>query len=207
MKQLSLLPEDDRNWTNDDWQTPEGSAIAMSRLVKQTDLRILEPCAGTGQIAKFLPDKLGGLNTCCEINPARFRQGMKNAPGCCWINGDFLEVDVDAVLLTSCEFIYDLIIGNPPFSKCVEFIERSLSLLDIDNNQSRILFLLPIDWNCGKARAAAWKKLDAHIHHEYRIEGRIAFLDANGIPQPKRQIYDAVFDIRLGRRFGGVSYL
>jgi hypothetical protein len=206
MKQLSLLSEDENNWTNDDWQTPEGIAIAMSRLVNKTDLRILEPCAGTGQIAKFLPNNLRGLNTCCEINPARFRQGMANVPSCCWMNADFLDNDV-VLSFSNYELIYDLIIGNPPFSMCVEFIERSLSLLDPDNDQARILFLLPIDWNCGKARAAAWNKLEAHIHHEYRIEGRVAFLDANGVPQPKRQVYDAVFDIRPGFRMAAVSYL
>ncbi|MBE9037652.1 hypothetical protein [aff. Roholtiella sp. LEGE 12411] len=58
-----------------------------------------------------------------------------------------------------------MIISNPPFSKCVEFVERSLCLLNPDNPESRILFLLPLDWTGSKERGNAWRKLNAHISH------------------------------------------
>lgn len=197
MKQLSLLPEPENNWTSDDWQTPDSVAIAMSKLINKSDRRILEPCAATGQIAKFLP--IDTDNVCCEISLNRWREGLNNASWCHWLNINYFE---------NYELgVFDLIIGNPPFSRCVEFIERSLQLLNTQNNEARILFLLPLDWNCSKARAIAWKRLNAHIHHLYQIEGRVAFLDANGVPQTKRQVCDAVFDIRPGRRNSGISYL
>ncbi len=37
--------------------------------------------------------------------------------------------------------------------------------------------------------------------------GRVAFLDAEGVPRSRRQCCDAVFDIRPGRIDSSVSYL
>jgi hypothetical protein len=198
MRQLSLFSanDDEQDWTTDDWQTPDGVAIAMSRLVIPSDSRILEPCAGTGQIAKFLPQDR--FVVCREVDRCRYNQGLINAPHCHWSCADYFEDEITAP--------YDLIITNPPFSRCVEFVERSLSLLDPENSNARILFLLPLDWNCTLGRASAWKKLNAHIHHEYRVEGRVGYLDRNGIQQNNRQVCDAVFDIRLGKG-GNVTYL
>jgi Methyltransferase small domain len=197
LKQLSLLSFEENNWTSDDWQTPDSIAIALSKLVRPTDASILEPCAGTGQISKFLPQDRRVFSI--EISPSRYELLKINAPHSRCLKGDFFK--------DTSPRRYDLIISNPPFSRCVEFVERSLNILNLQNAEARILFLLPIDWNCSKSRARAWKNLDAHIHCEYRIEGRVAFLDGNGVPQSKRQVCDAVFDIRPGRKEGGVNYL
>jgi hypothetical protein len=89
-----------------------------------------------------------------------------------------------------------------------------------DSPNSRLLFLMPLDWNCAQSRAKVWESLDAHIHHIYPVSTRIDYLK-NGIPMSKcqktingvpqfdkngkpirnsgRQCYDAVFDIRLGK--------
>lgn len=199
LTQINLLDDSTSNtsndeWSADDWQTPNNVAKMMSKLILPSDLNILEPCAGIGQIAQFLP-----LHAYCnEIKANRYDIGKTK--GHKWFNLDFL-----AVSEWDCRF--DLIITNPPFSLCMEFIERSLSLLNIDNPNSRLIFLLPLDWNCPKGRSDKWKHINAHIFAEYRIVGRVAFLDKTGSPQARRQCSDAVFDIRPGKQLSQIMYL
>lgn len=205
MRQLSLFAESEGNWSSDNWQTPDVVAIAMSQLIKDSDRAILEPCAGSGQIAKQLPLKDSNRKiVCCEINSDRYRVGTQAAPKCTWYDDDYFG---DIAERLNWENSFDLIIGNPPFSNCVEFIARSLPLLNQKNADARILFLLPLDWNCSHKRANEWKRLNAHIHHEYRWQGRIAYLDGDGVAQSRRQVCDAVFDLRLGSLNSVVSYL
>ncbi len=153
------------NWTPDDWQTPDAVARAMAQLVTPSDYFILEPAAGTGQIAKYILDPYFQSILCLDINQSRVDKGRYNAPDCTWLVADFLHDEIEPATR------FDLIITNPPFSQCVEFIERSLTLLNPDNPQARLIFLLPLDWNCSKARGAHWQRLNAHIHKEYRIMG------------------------------------
>lgn len=185
MQQLTLFPETQFDWTTDDWQTPTDLAKKIAGLVTDSDRVILEPAAGSGQIAQFLPQG----SWCVESNLQRVAQGKLKAPQCRWINDSFLN---------QIELFPDLIIGNPPFSQKWKFIEWGLEILNPCNDEARILFLLPIDFNCGIASGNYWSKLDCYIHHEYRIQNRVAYLDSNGKPQTGRQIYDAVFDIRSG---------
>ena len=206
MQQLSLFPEEQDDWTPDDWQTPNEVAGPMSELVKPSDRIILEPCAGTGQIVKYLvnlPSKTIHAN---ERSYSRYKQGRLNTQSpfsALWLHSDFFSTNWDSSVR---EQRYDLVITNPPFSQCVEFIERSLSLLNPNNPESRLLFLLPLDWNCSLERGRHWQRLNAHIHHAYQIMGRVPYLDASGVPQRGRQVCDAVFDIRPG--VGGcISYL
>ena len=203
-----IKEEDD--FTNDDYETPDWLAKKMAELVLPTDREILEPFAGSGQIAKYLPSDR--LIECVETKYSRFLRGKENAQSAVWINGNFFD---DNVAKWGC----DLIITNPPFSKCIEAVTKSLALLN-DSPNSRLLFLMPLDWNCAQSRAKAWESLDAHIHHIYPVSTRIDYLK-NGIPMSKcqktingvpqfdkngkpirnsgRQCYDAVFDIRLGK--------
>jgi hypothetical protein len=196
------------DFTNDDYETPNWLSKAMANLVLPTDREILEPFAGSGQIAKYLPGDR--LIECVEIKYSRFLQGKEKAKLATWVNGNFFN-DVSSSY-------FDLIITNPPFSLCVEAVAKSLELLN-DRTNSRLLFLMPLDWNCSQSRAKAWDVLDAHIHHIYPIADRIDYLKdgipmskqqkiVNGVPQFKsgkpvmnsgRQCYDAVFDIRLGK--------
>jgi hypothetical protein len=211
MNQLTLfepqvIVSDD--FTNDDYETPDWLAKAMANLVLPTDKQVLEPFAGSGQIAKYLPTDRSV--ECLEIKYSRFLEGKNNAPFAAWVNGDFFK---DASIW-GC----DLIVTNPPFSLCVEAVAKSLRLLNNSPN-SRLLFLMPLDWNCSQGRAKAWESLNAHIHHIYPIADRVDYLKEgipmskcqkiiNGLPQFKngkpvmnsgRQCYDAVFDIRLGK--------
>lgn len=197
------------DFTNDDYETPSWLAKAMANLVLPTDKQILEPFAGSGQIAKYLPSDRSV--ECVELKYSRFLQGKNNAPWCEWENGCFFN----DIATWGC----DLIVTNPPFSKCVEAVAKSLRLLN-GNSNSRLLFLMPLDWNCSQSRAKAWDTLDAHIHHIYPIADRVDYLKEGipmskcqkiiqGVPQFKngkalmnsgRQCYDAIFDIRLGKQ-------
>jgi hypothetical protein len=217
-------------WTNDDWETPDDVAKKMAGLIKGDDVLICEPCCGTGQIIKYLPLHTTEL-TCCEINSERSAKALEKTRY--WNYKDTLYTsDFLGDIAYKLNWIgyFDVVITNPPFSKCVQFIERSLELLNPDNPNARLLFLLPVDWMSAKGRAEHWRRLDAHIHHVYLVEGRTDYLK-NGVPAsqlPKvckhsgnvilhpinkkpvmmsgRQLSDAVFDIRQGKD-GCVSYL
>lgn len=209
--------QDLETFTNDDYETPDYIASAMANLILPGDKNILEPFAGTGQIVKHLPGDR--FIDAVEIKRSRYLQ-LKN---CCFTyNGSFFEFDHHND--------YDLIITNPPFSLCIEAIAHSLKLLNSDNPTARLLFLMPLDWNCAQSRAKVWDELDAHIHHVYRIPKRVDYL-INGVPcsktpkkldngkdminaitrKPKmmsgRQCYDAVFDIRAGKENPSTTFL
>lgn len=205
--QISLFPLQnlETDFTADDWETPDNVASSMAALVKTSDRRVLEPAAGSGQIAQFLPT---GSN-CCEIKPYRVSLGRQKAPQCHWIQADFFELDLESPLLGNSNQAsqgYDLIITNPPFSRCIEFLELGLKLLNRNNPQARLLYLLPVDFCSSVERGQALRALDCHIHHEYRILNRVAYL-RDGKAYKGRQIYDAVFDIRPGTQSGAISFL
>lgn len=206
--QLSLLPHtQSEEFTSDDYETPCNVARAMASLVREDEQHILEPFAGTGQIAQFLPNNV----LCNEIKHSRFLKGL-NRTGLSWINEDFFQPQSMTIGES-----YDLIISNPPWSLSMDAVERSLELI---HSNGRILFLMPLDWNCSQQRSRRWMSLDAHIRHVYRIPKRIDYL-VDGIPcsqmiktrngepvfkpsgKPEmmsgRQCYDAVFDIRPGK--------
>ncbi len=178
---------DIEEWTSDDWETPSDIAGAIARLIQPHEMDILEPAAGTGQILAQIPYHPDRIVTAVEIKQGRYKQGStEDYPNLCqWLWGDFLEQSFD------CHF--SLIVTNPPFSLRMEFIERSLQLL---TPNGRLLFLLPVDFYCGKAMGNKWRRLPCYIHKQYTIQNRVAYLDALGQPQKGRQIYDAVFDIR-----------
>jgi hypothetical protein len=219
MNQLSLS-QSVEEFTNDDYETPDKEAKAIASLVLPTDKNILEPFAGSGQIVKYLPSDR--IITVAEIKYCRILQLRQLRNHSFNFNGDFFKL----VNFTR----YDLIITNPPFSLCMEAIAHSLKLLNPDNPTARLLFLMPLDWNCAQSRAKVWDGLDAHIHHVYRIPKRVDYL-INGVPcsktpkkldngkdminalsrKPKmmsgRQCYDAVFDIRLGKENPSTTFL
>jgi len=207
------------DFTNDDYETPDDIAKAMANLVIATDRNILEPFAGTGQIVKYLPsDRIIDVVEIKRIRIEKMLLGVLNFNSIC--NMDFFDLDCETRK-------YDLIITNPPFSLCMEAISHSLKLLNPDNPNSRLLFLIPLDTFASQGRSEKLKNLDAHIHHTHLIPRRIDYLKdgepmskcqktVNGIPQFKngkpiknsgRQCYDAVFDIRLGKEQATTTFL
>ncbi|MEB3189684.1 MAG: hypothetical protein VKL42_04995 [Snowella sp.] len=198
-------------FNKNDYETPDNIAKAMAKLILPTDRYILEPCAGTGQIVKALLKVVNDDTTILanEISKERFRK-------LCQINkvsakcNDFLYVDSPHA--------WDLIITNPPFDYALEFIAKSLTLLN-DKPESRLLFLMPIDTFSSQGRANQLQELDCHISKIHIIPGRIDYLkdgvpmskcqkEIDGVPQFKngkpvmcsgRQVSDAVFEIKKGK--------
>ena len=189
LTQLSLFGDKADDWCSDDWQTPLWLAQKIAQLQTFQERVVIDAGAGVGNITRFL----SGTVYAIEQNKLRVDRGKAITPHAQWIHTNYLESIFQA----------DLIIGNPPFSLAIDFIEHSLPLL---NTGGRILFLLPLDWNCTKKVAARWKKTGAVIFHEYRIEGRVAYLNGSGQPQSGRQVCDAVFDIRPAGN-SAVSYM
>ncbi|MEM9213961.1 MAG: hypothetical protein AAGD25_06400 [Cyanobacteria bacterium P01_F01_bin.150] len=187
-------------WSPDDWETPDSLAAFMAALVQPNEM-VLEPFAGTGQIAKFFRP---GQLICGENNPARYAELIKNVsfpalypPSCSdFFSGEFKY--------WSCLPI-DVVCTNPPFSRAVDAIKKGLEVLDSSSPSQRLLYLLPHDWDQAQGRNAQFSQLDCHIHHIHKISGRVAYLK-DGVPHSQRQIYDAVFDIRPGKVGGCVSY-
>ena len=219
------------SFTNDDYETPDWLAKAMCNLVLPTEKYILEPFAGTGQIVKHLPSdsealRRNRITDAVEIKPSRFRSLSLLPPQ--KRTGSLYQSNFFEMQKWDFGSEYDLIITNPPFSLCVEAIAHALTLLNLDNPDARLLFLMPVDylkkgipmsqcqkikdgvpqfdkngkpimnsgrqcldWNCAQSRAKKWGKLDAHIHHVYRIAKR----------------YDAVFDIRPGKINPSTTFL
>lgn len=208
--QSSLFPDHvpdqhfdyDGEFSSDDWESPDDTARKIASLVLPSDLTILEPAAGTGQIAKFLP--AGSIAV--EIQHGRYQIGRSKASSCAWYCADFLNPKFRFDRGDTRNDGFDLVATNPPFSIGMQFIARSLSLLNPSYEHARLLFLLPADYFQAKGINQAFSSLDCHIHRVYQFVGRIAYLES-GVAKSGRMRNDCVFDIRLGKHQGGVIFL
>lgn len=194
LAEYEVYPDD---FCPDDWETPCDIARPMARLLLPSDRRVLEPAAGTGQIARWVDGDR--FLVCNELNPVRFRRGEQLLPAATkvgglsriWTNTDFLQSEPHVW--------YDTIISNPPFSLAVEFLETALTLLNPDNPSARVLFLLPIAFFSTQERCDRLEALDCRIYQRHRIRGRLRYLK-NGIPvRHDRQCDDCVYDFRPSR--------
>lgn len=207
-QQFSLfeLAEYEPDFTPDCWETPDDIAQRIAALVLSCDRRIMEPATGTGQIAQYLPTG----SVCCEIKPLRVQTLKLKASHCQTLQADFLLLEPGMPPLSEFEKSeqgFDVIITNPPFSLAIEFIDQGLRLLNKNNPQARLLYLLPIDFGCSIKRGTALATLDCHVYHVYWIRDRIAYI-RDGIAYKGRQCYDAVFDLRPGKKVSApISYL
>lgn len=192
----SNLPNTD-DWSSDDWETPPEVARFMSSLVQSSELLIMEPAAGTGAIAQHLPNG----TTCVELNPIRHMAGM--VPYQKWLCENFLDYAENL-----CEYWHEtgetnntrgfhLIIGNPPFSFGMEFLQSAFTIL---RDEGRILFLLPSEFFQSQARAAALKDIGLCITRQWSIAGRVGFIKQGKVCN-QRQCYDSVFELRDARHF------
>ena len=220
--QISLfpLPEFEADFTSDDWETPDDIAQKMASLIQPLDRRILEPAAGTGQIAKFLP-----RNTfCCEIKSSRVQIGREKAPHCHWVQYDFLTLALGLSVLEQLGSPWqgcDLLVTNPPFSRCISFIEQGLKLLNRDNPKARLLYLLPREDLLTKQDSPLQHRLFAQLtNHSKRavlfcqgklepidfcssVERGLAFLSLDCHVHHEHRILNRVAYIRDGKAFKG----
>ena len=194
--QQTLIPETETRdpdiWSPDDWETPQWLAKKMAGLLLPSDRAIWEPSAGTGNIAAEIPK--GKHLICSELNHARYLVGSQRVQHGIWCNEDVL----DSYCWANYENSFSVVIGNPPFSRLIEFIEVGLNSLLLHYDLARILFLLPGNFDQAKERGAAFEALDCHIAKRYKIRDRVRYLK-NGVSVAGRQIDDCVFDIRPGK--------
>lgn len=109
---------------------------------------VLEPSAGNGNIVKSLLG--GGIRkeyiTTCEIREEE-KDGL-NA-----ISGEVIICDFLSDMDTSRKF--DLIIGNPPYSDAINFVEKCLNML---SDNGKLIFLLRTAFLESKSRYDFWQK-------------------------------------------------
>ena len=174
-----------KGWHPDKWETPEPVARFMASLLLPHERRILEPSAGRGAIAQHLPD----FTTCIELDPVRHQEGA--VPHQNWMCGDFLSYAKNAPKR------FDVVIGNPPFSRGMEFIFAAAKVRKMDG---RILYLLPTEFFQSQERAVQFLDSGLVITSQWQIAGRIGF-EQEGVIHNGRQCYDTVFEFRSGQYY------
>jgi hypothetical protein len=198
MNQLELIASPKNTWeTSDDWETPDDLAQRIAAMVRADDAFIIEPSAGTGNIAKYLPK--GTL--CIEQNSCRCSIGAETYSQHQWMLGDFLDTNHTHMWWpswpdsksTRTHCIPDLVIGNPPFSLWTEFLVHALEI-----GSSRVLFIGPCDQF---HKPTVWKKLGPWADRikviPHPILGRVSYLK-DGVPVQGRQVYDSIFEVVRG---------
>lgn len=182
MNQLELISTPANTWeTSDDWETPDDIAQRIAAMGRGDDGFVIEPSAGTGQIAQYLP--LGSW--CIESNSCRASIGAERCPDKEWMLEDFLST-------TRRDMMPDLVIGNPPFSLWTEFLIHALEL-----GAGRVVFLGPCDQF---HKPTVWRRLGPWADRiqvtPHPIVGRVAYL-RDGVPVHGRQVYDSIFEVKL----------
>ena len=108
--------------------------------------KILEPSAGNGNICRVVKSHYPNKNiTALEIR----EEGLENLTQCSdeVIIGDYLQMDIQNK--------YDIIIGNPPYSKAIEFVKKSLELLE---ENGILILLLRTAFLESRARYEFWQE-------------------------------------------------
>lgn len=114
--------------------------------LSQYGTKVLEPSAGNGNVCSILKERYPDKDiTALEIR----EEELGNLIMCSdeVIIGDFLERQEKSK--------YDIIIGNPPYSKAMEFVNKSLELLKEDGV---LIFLLRTAFLESKSRYEFWQK-------------------------------------------------
>ena len=108
--------------------------------------KILEPSAGNGNICRVVKSYYPNKNiTALEIR----EEELENLTQCSdeVIIGDYLQMDIQNK--------YDIIIGNPPYSKAIEFVKKSLELLE---ENGILILLLRTAFLESRARYEFWQE-------------------------------------------------
>lgn len=132
---------------SDFYPTPLNSIYAFLDAydgIKSTDM-ILEPSAGNGNIITALRNK-GYTN---PIHAVELREEERYN-----LVGKADKVGIFNYLTEDIPYKYDVIIGNPPYSLALEFVDKSLTLL---KPGGRVIFLLRTAFLESKKRFKWWQ--------------------------------------------------
>ncbi len=114
--------------------------------LEQRGNKVLEPSAGCGNVCKsvkrYYPNK---SITAVEIRA--IEEDTLNRCADHVIIGDFLQSDISSK--------YDIIVGNPPYSKAIDFIKKSLGLLE---ENGVLIFLLRTAFLESRSRYDFWQE-------------------------------------------------
>lgn len=122
----------------------------VEKLLDNIDLKegieVLEPSAGNGNIVKMLNEKYKNKSiTSLEIREEEYDKLLQYSNKV--IIGDFLHMELNKK--------YDIIIGNPPYSLAIEFVEKCLDCL---KENGKLIFLLRTAFLESKSRHEFWQK-------------------------------------------------
>lgn len=106
---------------------------------------VLEPSAGNGNIVNIIKHKYpNNPITSCEIREEEYDNLIQYSN----------EVIIDDFLTHQFSNKYKIIIGNPPFNLALDFVTKSLGMLDDDG---MLIFLLRTAFLESKARYEFWQ--------------------------------------------------
>jgi hypothetical protein len=134
---------------NDFYATDPRATEALLNCEKFEGAKFLEPCVGAGHIAevikKYYPE---AAVDCVDIE-------NRGYPGT--VEADFLKFETEQK--------YSAIITNPPYSLALEFIEKSLQLLD---NNGKIAMFLKLQFLEGEKRRQFFEKFPPSTIYVFR---------------------------------------
>ncbi|MBP5675095.1 Eco57I restriction-modification methylase domain-containing protein [Candidatus Saccharibacteria bacterium] len=108
-----------------DFEIVENLSDFFPKFLDKNDLKILEPSVGEGAYVSKIFEKYSDKNIsfdAVDIDKNALKKLKKKFKNLKIINEDFLKYNFGKH--------YDLVIGNPPFSKAREFLEKCLTLSD-----------------------------------------------------------------------------
>lgn len=187
-----MTQTEQRSFNPDQYETPDHIAKFLADRYLTEFYRILEPSAGTGNIACWF-DTL--KTDCIEIDNDRYEIGKTRTMHANWFNQNFLT-------LPHQDYYYDLIIGNPPYGDAVngdryrltpiEFIKKSASML-ADNGM--IVFLLESDYFRSKHRWEYFTSLNnVYMKRKIDIIGRLKFMVNGEKTKDTSSRYHSIFE-------------
>lgn len=129
------------------WTPRPVAEIMLSHVSWQTEMRILEPSAGRGELLGHLldimPHWVKPKIVTIEIEPLYYDELIQRYPADMWevghINGDFLDIEVEAIGK------FDLIIANPPFTQGQD-IKHIRHMVNFVENYGQIITLSSPSW-------------------------------------------------------------
>lgn len=128
--------------------------------------KILEPCAGAGNIVKELQE-IGAVDiTAVEIDETKKEELLKILPTDKVIITDFLKFEGG-------QHNYDVIITNPPFSLAMEFVKKAL---DIVNENGIVIMLLRTAFLESQRRYDFWQQPENKLTGLYTLSHRPSFI-------------------------------